>query len=81
MIKKSRLDFIFSQNDQRLNTGFDYEGKIFKKTLGNQTLAGDKNRMDILTSLEIIVFNLVETTKQIKNFVNYVVPKNYKYVR
>ena len=81
MIKKSTYDFIYSQNDNRLNMGFQYEGQIFRNTLGNQTLSGDQNRTDLLNSIEVVVFNLIETTKQIKNFFNYVVPKNNPYVR
>ena len=79
--RKSYYEYINSQQDQRINTGFDYEGKIFEKTLSTVTLDGDKNRSLILTSLEKVVYRLVETTKDIKNFMNYRVPKNNKYVR
>jgi len=81
MEKKSWYEFINSQNDIRSNVGFDYEGKIFEKTLSNQVLRGDKNRMDIIESMEKIVYQLFETTKYIKNYINYTVPKNNKYVR
>lgn len=81
MEKKSWYEFINSQNDIRSNVGFDYEGKIFDKTLSNQVLQGDKNRMDIIESMEKIVYQLFETTKYIKNYINYTVPKNNKYVR
>lgn len=81
MEKKSWYEFINSQNDIRSNIGFDYEGKIFEKTLSNQVLQGDKNRMDILESMEKVVYQLFETTKYIKNYINYTVPKNNKYVR
>lgn len=81
MEKKSWYEFINSQNDIRSNVGFDYEGKIFEKTLSNQVLQGDKNRVDILASMEKIVYQLFETTKYIKNYINYTVPKNNKYVR
>jgi hypothetical protein len=81
MEKKSWYEFINSQNDIRSNVGFDYEGKIFEKTLSNQVLQGDKNRMDIIESMEKIVYQLFETTKYIKNYINYTVPKNNKYVR
>ena len=81
MEKKSWYEFINSQNDIRSNVGFDYEGKIFEKTLSNRVLQGDKNRMDIIESMEKIVYQLFETTKYIKNYINYTVPKNNKYVR
>lgn len=81
MEKKSWYEFMSSQNDIRSNVGFEYEGEIFKKTLSNPVLAGDKNRMDILASVEKVVYNWFEATKYIKNYFNYTVPKNNKYVR
>lgn len=79
--RKSYYDYINSTEDKRSNVGFNYEGKIFEKTLSSVTLDGDNNRKSILKSLEKVVFNLVEKTKDIKNFFNYRVPKNNKYVR
>jgi hypothetical protein len=79
--KKSWYEFIKTQNDIRSNVGFDYEGKIFEKTMSNQLLSGDENRTLILTSIERVVNQLFETTKYIKNYINYTVPKNNKYVR
>jgi hypothetical protein len=79
--RKSYRDYIESTEDNRTNTGFDYEGQIFNKSLSNITLAGDSNRTSILASMEKVVFRMIETTKWIKNFVNYRVPKNNKYVR
>lgn len=79
--KKSWYEFIQSQNDVRSNMGFDYEGKIFEKTLSNQVMKGDSNRIDILASIEKVVYQLFETTKYIKNYINYTVPKNNKHVR
>jgi hypothetical protein len=81
MEKKSWFEFINSQNDVRSNVGFDYEGKIFQKTLSNPVLNGDNNRLVILASIEKVVYALFETTKYIKNYFNYTVPKNNKYVR
>jgi hypothetical protein len=81
MEKKSWYEFMSSQNDIRSNVGFEYEGEIFNKTLSNPVLGGDKNRMDILASVEKVVYNWFEATKYIKNYFNYTVPKNNKYVR
>jgi hypothetical protein len=79
--RKSYYDYIGSVQDNRPNAGFNYEGQIFQKTLSDLTLGGDQNRMDILASLETSVYNLIEMTKGIRNFVNYRVPKNNTYVR
>ena len=81
MNKQSWYDFIESQNDNRSNLGFDYEGKIFENTLSNQVINGDSNRVDILASIEKVVYQLFETTKYIKNYINYTVHKNNKHVR
>jgi hypothetical protein len=80
-MKQSWYEFISNQNTVRSNEGFNYEGKIFEKTLSNQVLNGDQNRIDILASIERVVYQLFETTKYIKNYINYTVPKNNKYVR
>lgn len=79
--KESWYEFIESQNDNRSNVGFDYKNQIFKRTLSNQVLNGDKNRKDILEAIEKVVYQWFETTKYIKNYINYTVPKNNKYVR
>jgi len=81
MEKQSWYDFMKSQEEKRTNVGFDYEGKIFERTLSNPVLQGDKNRMDILASIERVVYYWFETAKYIKNYINYTVPKNNKYVR
>ena len=74
--KKSWYDFINTQDEIRSNVGFDYEGKIFEKTMSNQVINGDKNRMDILASIERVIYTLFETTKYIKNYINYSCPQN-----
>ena len=79
--RKSYYEYIESTEDQRTNVGFEYEGRIFEKTLSSITLGGDNNRKSILNSIEKVVFRLIETTKNIRNFVNYRVSKNNKYVR
>ena len=79
--RKSYYDFINSKNDQRNNVGFEYEGQIFANSLSNVTYNGDNNRMTILSSIENVMFNMIESVKRIRNFRNYIVPKNNKYVR
>jgi len=81
MSKKSWYEMINTENDIRNNVGYDYEGKIFEKTLSNHVNGGDSNRMEILASIEKVIHQLFETTKYIKNYINYTVPKNNKYVR
>ena len=79
--RKGYHDFIYSQKDKRNNTGYDYEGSILKRSLSTLVYNGDENRTTILSRIEKVIFNLIEKTKLIRNFVNYTVPKNNKYVR
>ena len=79
--RKSYYDYINSTRDNRSNVGFNYEGQIFEKTMSSITLGGDKNRKSMMSSIEKVIYRLIEATKGIRNFVNYRVPKNNKYVR
>jgi hypothetical protein len=67
-----------SFNDD-LPNGFDYKGQILKKTLSN-VIFRDPVKEGILNYFERVVYGLVESTKQIKNFFNYTVNKNNKRV-
>ncbi len=62
--------------DRLKNRGFDYEGKIFEKSLSPMIL-NDPNRREILSQYERIVQFLIEKTKTIKTFINYTVDKDY----
>ena len=79
--RKSYYDFIEAKNNSKPNVGLDYENQIFEKSLSNITYNGDSNRKSILASLEKVIYNLIESTKRIRNFRNYIVPKNNKNLR
>ena len=79
--RKSYYEFIASKNNSKPNSGFEYENRIFEKSLSNITYNGDSNRTSILKSIEKVVFNLIESTKRIRNFRNYIVSKNNKHIR
>jgi hypothetical protein len=67
-----------SFNDQ-LPNGFDYKYQIMRRTLSN-VLYRDPIKSAILDNMQRVLFGLIETTKQIKNFFNYTVPNNNKRV-
>ena len=67
-----------SINDE-LYSGFDYKNQIFKRSLSNVILR-DPVKESILSYFQRVVFALIESTKQIKNFVNYTVKKNNRRV-
>lgn len=73
----SIYDKTTSRNDKINNLGFDYEGKIFKRTMSGY-LFQDTERTEILGRFEEIVFFLVEKVKLIRTFYNYTVSKNYR---
>lgn len=72
------FDVMYSVNDNAYS-GFDYKDKILKKTL-SKVLFKDPVKASILSYFEKGFFALVETTKQIKNYFNYTVPKNNRRV-
>ena len=79
MMKKSLYDIANNRMTRLKNKGFDYENRIFERTLSPYILA-DTKRQEILMSYEKIVYFLVEKTKMIKTFFNYTVPKDYKHI-
>ena len=72
------FDVMYSVNDNAYS-GFDYKGKILNNTL-SKILFKDPTKANILSYFEKGFFALVETTKQIKNYFNYTVPKNNRRV-
>ena len=67
-----------SFNDNLYN-GFEYKHQILKKSLSN-VIYRDPVKEGILNYFQRVVFGLIESTKQIKNFVNYTVKKNNRRV-
>lgn len=75
-------DNIFDVRDSvndKVKEGYNYKKSIFKKTLSN-VMFRDPIKESILSEMQRIVFALIETTKQIKNFFNYSVRPNNKRV-
>lgn len=66
-----------SRLDNIKNTGYDYEGKILRKSLSSYIYLDDK-RGNILDEMEKILFFLIEKVKTIKTFYNYTVDKDYR---
>jgi hypothetical protein len=67
-----------SLNDNLYN-GFDYKNQILKRSLSG-VIFKDPIKEGILHYFNRVVFGLVETTKQIKNYVNYTVKNNNRRV-
>jgi hypothetical protein len=67
-----------SFNDDLYN-GFEYKDQILKRTLSN-VIFKDPIKDGILAYFNRVVYGLIESTKQIKNFANYTVKKNNRSV-
>jgi hypothetical protein len=59
--------------------GFLYKFQIWERTLSN-VIFRDPNKILVLESFQKIVYALIETVKQIKNYFNYTVPFNNRRV-
>jgi hypothetical protein len=58
------------------NTGFDYKGRIFEKSMSPLMFA-DPTRRSIIQEMEKMVYFMVEKVRIIKTFYNYTVDKDY----
>jgi hypothetical protein len=67
-----------SQNDNLYN-GFNYKDQILRRSLSN-IIYKDPIKEGILSYFERVVYGLIESTKGIKNFVNYTVKRKNKRV-
>lgn len=72
------FDVTQSINDKVYN-GFNYKNQIFSRTLSN-ILYLDPKKIPILDKYQRVVFALIESVKQIKNYFNYTVPFNNRRV-
>ena len=76
-IKKSVYEISEHARDDIKNVGFDYEGKILKKSLSHE-LYKDPTRADLIDQWEKIVFEMVEAVKKVKTFCDYRKKKDYR---
>jgi len=76
-LKKSLFEVTESSRNSILNKGFNYEGKIFEKTMSS-LLFREEKRSEILAEMEKVVFHLIETVKTIKLHFDYRKHKNYR---
>lgn len=76
-LKQSLYEITETSRDDIKNTGFDYEGKIFEKTMSN-LLFKEEKRAAILAELEKVVHYLIESVKDIKLAMDYRKRKGYR---
>jgi hypothetical protein len=81
MIKDSIYRPIFTRNEARKNTGYDYKGKILKNSLSSQMFGSHPLLDYLLEQVEKIVFEWVEGVKQIKISANPALEKYENNIR
>ncbi|CAB4159172.1 hypothetical protein UFOVP699_69 [uncultured Caudovirales phage] len=81
MVKNSIYRPIYSRNEKRKNTGFDYKGQILKRSLSSQMFGLNPTLDYFLGQIEKIVYEWVEAVKQIKISANPALDKYENKIR
>jgi hypothetical protein len=75
MVKDSIYRPAFKRRELRVGLGFDYKDKILKKSMSSQLFGINTTIDTYLSYLNKIVYEWVESVKQIKIFANPAVDK------
>lgn len=70
MVKNSIYRPIFERRERRLNLGYDYKDNIMKNTLSGQMFDVNEDLNIYIKQINDIMYNLIESVKQIKIFAN-----------
>ena len=75
MTKDSIYRPIYKRRQRRLNLGYDYKDNIMKNTLSSQMFNVNSTLDKFIKSINDIVYNWVESVKQIKIHTNPAIEK------
>ncbi len=75
MVKDSIYKPIYERREKRLHRGYDYKDNIMKNTMSNQMFDVNPELNSFIKSINDIVYNWIESVKQIKIFANPAVDK------
>ena len=78
IVRENLHEVLIHQYDDLKNVGFDWRPNLMKKTLSAYLLSNE----NVLTTVEQytnLLSYIVDRIQDIRKFVNYAVPKNYKY--
>jgi hypothetical protein len=78
MTKDSIYRPIYKRNEKRLNLGYDYKDNIMKNTLSSQMFEVNSTLDLFIKKINDIVYNWVESVKQIKIHANPAIEKYEK---
>lgn len=81
MVKDSIFRPTYERGENRLHLGYDYKGKILKNTLSSQMIGVNEVLDTYIENIEAIVYEWVESVKQIKIFANPALDKYDKNIR
>ena len=66
MVKESIYRPIYERREKRINLGFNYKGQILKRSLSSQMFGVNELLDTYLTKIDSIIYEWVESVKQIK---------------
>jgi len=75
MVKDSIYRPIYERREKRMHIGYDYKDNIMKNTLSNQMFGVNEDLDIFIKRINDIVYNWIESVKQIKIFANPAVDK------
>jgi hypothetical protein len=75
MVKDSIYRPIYERREKRLHRGYNYKDNIMKNTLSNQMFGVNSDLDKFIKDINDIVYNWIESAKQIKIFANPAVDK------
>jgi len=81
MVKDSIYRPIYERREKRKNLGFDYKGNILKKSLSSQMFGAHPLLDYLLQQVEKVVYEWVESVKQIKISANPALDKYENKIR
>lgn len=70
MVKDSIYRPVYERREDRKNLGFNYKGKILERSLSSQMFGANQTLDYFLEQVEKVVYEWVESVKQIKIHVN-----------
>lgn len=76
MLPDSPYTKIKQSNDVLLHTGYDYRGKVLRRTMSKQMFRTNSTLSGFLGYIDEVVYELIESVKRIKTFGNPALDKN-----
>ena len=76
MIIDSPYTKIKQSKDVLMHTGYDYEGKVLRRTMSRQMFRTNATLLGFLERIDKVVHELIESVKRIKTFANPALDKN-----